>query len=577
MRLRARIGALTACGLVILVATGAAVGWQLADARAAAAEFSSRLQPASDSTDQLVIDVADLDRGLSNFVLTGKPTDQTAYAAAKLDSDRQLELLAELLSPRRGVDSHEPDFPSGRAECADSRLVIQLDEVVQSRSAWVSEVGTPTVAAMSANRAAAARAVYDTTAADERYRRVNVASTSLQLSVEACKVAAFTTMTDLSSRLLVALLISAGLLIIGLGLAFTLVRSWVLTPVDSLRFQLRRVTGERRHEAPITPNGPPEIVALGRDAEQMRRELVAESDEARAALEGLTQEGPTVTLVRSALDRPEELATTIATVFGRQQPAEGMLAGDWWDAIELADGGLAVALFDVSGHGPTAAIIGLKLKTLVMSALASGGVRELDMSAIAETFADAPASFATGVIMVFNRDASRIEWINAGHPAALLLHGDGSVESLRQTGPLLSSLGGRWSWRSLPLQSSPRAGDVVLAWTDGLTERRPPDSESASSSAASNSAASSSAASSSAADPEIDPGSGPGLAGTVRATTDAHAPTAAALVELVRARMSTSNCSARELGEVVLSAMRHGTADWRRDDVTLVVVKLRSG
>ena len=48
-------------------------------------------------------------------------------------------------------------------------------------------------------------------------------------------------------------------------------------------------------------DGPPEVAAVGRDAESMRRRIVAELESARAATEALTQHSPVVSLLRSEL------------------------------------------------------------------------------------------------------------------------------------------------------------------------------------------------------------------------------------------------------------------------------------
>ena len=494
---------------MILIVIGSAVGSQVTESNAAEQEYFSQLQPLAAASDQLAAAIADMDRGLSNFLLTGKPADRIAYEAAAAAGAAALRVLGDA-----GAD------------------------VETALKAWMRDVATPAIATATAGQPAAARAAYDSPPADQRYRVASRVAADLQQAIETRQAEQVSTITRLSDQLLLAVISSWSLLLLGLVLAFVLLGSWVVHPIDSLRVQLRRVAGERDHEAPITPAGPPEITALGRDAEQMRRELVAETDAARAAVEGLAQESPTVSTIRAALDRPSVANTRIADVYGQQHPAEGVLAGDWWDAVELDQRQLAIALFDVSGHGPTAAIIGLRLKTLVMTALAGGGGRQLNLPALAETFVDAPASFATCLIMVLDRDEDRLDWINAGHPTALLLRGDGSVETLNQTGPLLSTLGGKWSWRSTPLH----AGDALLAWTDGLTERRPTSSVA----------------------------TGSNGADTAETTTEAS------LVDLVRRRMSTSTCDARELAEVVISAARQDAPEWSRDDVTLIVAKLGS-
>ncbi len=51
------------------------------------------------------------------------------------------------------------------------------------------------------------------------------------------------------------------------------------------------------------------------------------------------------------------------------RPAEGLLAGDWYDVLPLADGRFAVVVADVSGHGARAGIVAIQLKRLLEAAL----------------------------------------------------------------------------------------------------------------------------------------------------------------------------------------------------------------
>lgn len=480
---------------MILFLIGGAVGSQLAEARAAENEYLTQLRPAGAAADQLATAIANMDRGLSNFLLTGKPADRVAYDEAAAQGTAALRALG--------------DSAEGVSAALDS---------------WQRDVANPAIDAEIAGRPAAALAAYDSPRADEQYAATTQAAADLQRTIDARELQQVSAISQLSRRLLLAVISSFALLLIGLILTFILLKRWVVRPVDSLRLQLRRVTGESLHETPIVPGGPPEIAALGRDAERMRRRLVAETDHARAAVDGLAQEGPTVALVRAALDRPEELTTPTATVFGRQYPAEGMLAGDWWDAIELADGSLVIALFDVAGHGPAAAVVGLQLKALAMNALAGGSARRLDPPAAAAALASASGVTATCMIAVIDPGEHRLHWINAGHPPGQVLRGAGGCAALEPTGPLLSGLGGHWDWQSLPLEG----GETLLLWTDGLTESGDPTDE----------------------------------------------VTADRMVRLARAAMSQPGAGASEIGETLLAGVRATSVDWQRDDVTLVVVKL---
>jgi serine phosphatase RsbU (regulator of sigma subunit) len=78
----------------------------------------------------------------------------------------------------------------------------------------------------------------------------------------------------------------------------------------------------------------------------------------------------------------------------------------------------------------------------------------------------------TIVYLVADSAHGRVSMVNAGHPPPVILRADGSVEQLRSTGgPPLGTGDGDREVATFPLG----AGDLVLAFTDGLIERRDED------------------------------------------------------------------------------------------------------
>ena len=65
--------------------------------------------------------------------------------------------------------------------------------------------------------------------------------------------------------------------------------AWVLRPLGDLRAQMRRLTEDEDRNTALVPSGPPEVSALGQDAEDLRRSLVSATDKSIAAGEGLAQ------------------------------------------------------------------------------------------------------------------------------------------------------------------------------------------------------------------------------------------------------------------------------------------------
>ena len=83
-------------------------------------------------------------------------------------------------------------------------------------------------------------------------------------------------------------------------------------------------------------------------------------------------------------------------------------------------------------------------------------------------FAETPGRFATAAAVLINPTTHEVEWVNAGHLPPMIISPDGSYRELGMTGPLMSELGG--SWRSETVKLDPR--DIVVLWTDGVTESR---------------------------------------------------------------------------------------------------------
>jgi serine phosphatase RsbU (regulator of sigma subunit) len=255
------------------------------------------------------------------------------------------------------------------------------------------------------------------------------------------------------------------------GAAYVFLRRWVLRPIGHLRRQLRAAAGDIGHETAITPVGPPELRDLGADAETLRRNLVGQIDEVSAATSALEQEGPVVSAIRTELNARTEASPIGLQVAGALRPAEGVIAGDFWDRMPLGDGRTAVMICDVSGHGARAGIVALRLKTAITMGLLAGNDPATIFHRACDSFSDEPSRFATAVIMVVDPRTGVLTWVNAGHPQPRVLRGSGRVEHLGTTGPMLSWLGG--NWRAGQTKLGPN--DVTLGFTDGVLESRNAD------------------------------------------------------------------------------------------------------
>jgi hypothetical protein len=244
----------------------------------------------------------------------------------------------------------------------------------------------------------------------------------------------------------------------------------VLAPLRQLRHDLAAVTGGD-FEAPIAIVGPPELAEVGADAEEMRRSLVTEIDSARAARDGLAQDTPLVAAINHELATPTDAAAPGYSLRGVRHAAEGVISGDWWDAVALPGGRTAIVVADATGHGPAAGVAALRVKTATRFLLADDVSPADVMTHLDRVFQDSDGRFVTLFLAVLDPHSGTCRWANAGHDPALLRRADGTRVELGATGPLVSMLSGQWEQRVDEFST----GDVLVAYSDGLAESRDVD------------------------------------------------------------------------------------------------------
>jgi phosphoserine phosphatase RsbU/P len=157
-------------------------------------------------------------------------------------------------------------------------------------------------------------------------------------------------------------------------------------------------------------------------------------------------------------------------------PAQSV-GGDYYDFIELKNGMFAFAVGDVSGKGMPAALLmsalqasvrGQALNGITDLAVFSANVNQLlyDMS---------PRShFATLFYAIYDPTSRRLLYANCGHNPPVILHANGTLGNLDPTGPGVG-LSLRSTYRHAETTLHP--GDVLLAFTDGVTEAMNPRNE----------------------------------------------------------------------------------------------------
>lgn len=502
--LRALLVVLAVLLAALLIGVTMAVSSRTAQVARQSDRVRSVYDPAAERVSALTLATSDMERGLNGYVLTGRREQLQPYLDGERASARALRGLT------RTIDD-------------DPLVEPQLHAAEQRRSDWITSVAQPAIAAMDAGDPERARELVAAPASTGKFVALVASTDALGHTINGNRAAAFSDLDELAQRLRLLGLVAMAVLAAGFTVAVWVLFRWVLQPLDQLREQIRGVA-RRNHHEPIRPSGPRELANVGRDVESMRRELVAEIDEARSARQALAHGAPVVAAIRHELSRGHNPRVPGLVIHGELRPAEGVLAGDWWDALTTPDGSVAVIVADIAGHGPDAGIAAMRIKQLLSAALSAGAPPAQAVDWAAQGFRDDEARFATAAIVTIDPADGALSWVNAGHIPPVRIGPDGSVDELAGTGPLLSGLGG--SWRQEHHRLAP--DEVLLLCSDGLVESRDATGEQL-----------------------------------------GVAPVVAWMHEAV-----ASGAGLREAVTRTLAQARERASDWDRDDVTLVAVAL---
>jgi predicted ester cyclase len=150
------------------------------------------------------------------------------------------------------------------------------------------------------------------------------------------------------------------------------------------------------------------------------------------------------------------------------------IGGDFFDYFQLPRGGFAFVLGDVAGKGPPAALLASLLQGIFSANALRDGTPASLLSQANEALVRRAieARFATAVYAVLDR-RGRLTYCNAGHNPPFLV-GRGGVRRLECGGMVVGAFDHAiFDEETQQLES----GDVLVAYSDGLTEARDPGGE----------------------------------------------------------------------------------------------------
>jgi serine phosphatase RsbU (regulator of sigma subunit)/anti-sigma regulatory factor (Ser/Thr protein kinase)/anti-anti-sigma regulatory factor len=246
------------------------------------------------------------------------------------------------------------------------------------------------------------------------------------------------------------------------------------------RFQIRRDETDQLHEIFVDFTVAPRFGADGRvvgstcyltdvtDRVHERHQAALRTAHAQERYEAVHDVVVELQRALLSMDLPVMPTAHVAARYlvAAQDQAAG---GDWFDAIVLDNGHLALVVGDVVGHGVAASAAMGQLRAVLEELLRS----ETDLEAVLERL-DAYAAHspsmraATVAVVVLDPETGQAVYARCGHPAPLVVREDGSVRLLDGAagGPL-----GSGSTPHHTAHTTIGRGELVLMYSDGLVER----------------------------------------------------------------------------------------------------------
>jgi serine phosphatase RsbU (regulator of sigma subunit) len=150
--------------------------------------------------------------------------------------------------------------------------------------------------------------------------------------------------------------------------------------------------------------------------------------------------------------------------------SSALIGGDWYDALELADGETLLSVGDLTGHGVSAAS-GMATLLGAVRGMAMAGTQPGRLMSLLNQLLDATVQPALGsaVCCRYLPATRTLVWAQAGHPAPLLFRGGTGRRLNSPDGVLLGATSGAVFAQA---EETLEPGDLLLLHTDGLVPGR---------------------------------------------------------------------------------------------------------
>ena len=154
---------------------------------------------------------------------------------------------------------------------------------------------------------------------------------------------------------------------------------------------------------------------------------------------------------------------------GHCYPARAV-GGDYYDFLDLGPERFGFVIADVSGKGIAAALLMANLQANLRSqcSLAQDCLENI-LRVVNQFFSQntPDGSFATLFLADYHVPSGRLRYVNCGHPPALILRRDDSIDRLDPTATVLGIFK---KWDCELGERTIHPGDTLVLYTDGITE-----------------------------------------------------------------------------------------------------------
>ena len=166
---------------------------------------------------------------------------------------------------------------------------------------------------------------------------------------------------------------------------------------------------------------------------------------------------------------PRQLPEVRGFSFAAEWRSAREMAGDFYDIFALPDGRWAIVIADVADKGAPAALYMAMTHSLIRASAGASASPAATLKEVNQVVSAHSSSgmFVTVFYAVLDAATHRLIYANAGHNPPLLRRAAGPIELLGQTGSVIGVFEELPLWETT-LTLAP--GDVLAAYTDGVTE-----------------------------------------------------------------------------------------------------------